>query len=70
MYVCICNSVTDEQIYQAAQAGCHDMAALTRHTGCGSTCGCCVDMAEDILHEALAECAPGLSLPQRLPLAA
>jgi len=53
MYVCICNGVTDEHIYQAAQAGCDNVADLTRYTGCGSTCGCCLDMAEDVLQQAL-----------------
>jgi len=64
MYVCICNGVTDEHIYQAAQAGCDSVADLTRYTGCGSTCGCCLDMAEDLLQQALAESDIPLSVAE------
>jgi len=64
MYVCICNGVTDEHIYQAAQAGCYNVADLTRYTGCGATCGCCLDMAEDILQQAHADSDIPLSVAE------
>jgi len=64
MYVCICNGVTDEHIYQAAQEGCDNVADLTRYTGCGSTCGCCLDMAEEVLQQAQVQLEIPLSVPE------
>ena len=49
MYVCICNGVTDRDIRQAADAGCRTMAELTMRTGCGATCGSCLETAAAIL---------------------
>ena len=49
MYVCICNGVTDRDIRQAAEAGCRSLAELTMRTGCGATCGTCLDTAASIL---------------------
>lgn len=51
MYVCICNGVTDDEIRQVAAAGCDTLAELTMRTGCGSTCGSCLDEAQRILDE-------------------
>ncbi|CTP93296.1 hypothetical protein XTPLMG728_3668 [Xanthomonas translucens pv. poae] len=53
MYVCICNGVTDRQIREAADAGCRSVSELTMRTGCGATCGSCLDMAGDLLEHAL-----------------
>lgn len=52
VYVCICNGVTDHQIREAAVAGCASVAELTMRTGCGATCGSCLDMAADLLAKA------------------
>ena len=49
MYVCICNGVTDRDIRQAAEAGVQTIAELTMRTGCGSTCGTCLDVASELL---------------------
>ncbi len=54
MYVCICNGVTDSQIRQAAAAGCREVSELTMRTGCGATCGSCLDMAGDLLRSSQA----------------
>ena len=54
MYVCICNGVTDRDIRQAADAGCRSLAELTMRTGCGATCGTCLDTAAQLLEEARA----------------
>jgi len=51
MYVCICNDVTDRAIQQAIANGCRSLDELTRHTGCGTTCGCCLPLAADLLAE-------------------
>ncbi len=53
VYVCICNGVTDHQIREAASTGCTTVAELTMRTGCGATCGSCLDMAGDLLAKAL-----------------
>ena len=52
MYVCLCNGVTDRQIRDAAAAGCPTMSELTMRTGCGATCGSCVEMATSLLEDA------------------
>ena len=49
MYVCICNGVTDRDIRQAAEAGVRSIAELTMRTGCGATCGTCLDTAAELL---------------------
>ena len=51
MYVCLCNGVTDGQIREAAEAGCRTMSELTMRTGCGATCGSCIEMATQLLDE-------------------
>jgi len=61
VYVCICNGVTDHQIREAAGNGCSTVAELTMRTGCGSTCGSCLDMAAELLAKARA--AHDLPLP-------
>lgn len=53
VYVCICNGVTDRHIREAAAAGCRTVSELTMRTGCGATCGSCLDMAGDLLERAL-----------------
>ncbi len=59
LYVCICNGVTDSQIRQAAANGVRDVSELTMRTGCGATCGSCLDMAAGMLdaHHARAAAA-------------
>ena len=49
MYVCICNGVTERDIRQAAEAGCRSLSELTMRTGCGATCGTCLDTAAQLL---------------------
>ena len=52
MYVCLCNGVTENDIREAAAAGCGSMTELTMRTGAGANCGCCVEMATQVLEEA------------------
>ncbi len=64
MYVCICNGVTDSQIRQAAANGCREVSELTMRTGCGATCGSCLDMASGLLDDFHAtRRAPVIDLP-------
>lgn len=55
MYVCICNVVSDSDIRQAVEDGVRNMRQLRQRTGCSSTCGCCEDMAVEVLQQALTE---------------
>jgi bacterioferritin-associated ferredoxin len=52
MYVCICHGVTDQDIRNAADAGCGSLTELTMRTGLGSGCGTCGEFAREILAEA------------------
>jgi bacterioferritin-associated ferredoxin len=61
VYVCICNGVTDHDIRQVAEAGCRTIPELTMRTGCGASCGSCVEMAAKLLDEV--HTARGLPLP-------
>jgi bacterioferritin-associated ferredoxin len=64
MYVCICNAITDTVIREAVAEGVCDLAELERRTGCSGACGCCAEVADQLLRQALAEQA------QALPIAA
>ena len=55
MYVCICNGVTEQQVRDAAEAGCASVAELTMRTGAGANCGSCLDMAADMIAEMQSE---------------
>ncbi|AAF83204.1 (2Fe-2S)-binding protein [Xylella fastidiosa subsp. pauca] len=55
VYICICNAVTDDHIYEVA-ASCADLAELTMRTGCGSNCGSCLNAAAELLVKARAAC--------------
>ncbi len=49
MYVCICNGVTEQEIREVSAAGCRSIAELTMRTGCGASCGCCLETATALL---------------------
>ena len=51
MYVCICNGVTEQQVRDAADAGCASVAELTMRSGAGANCGSCVGLAAELLDE-------------------
>jgi bacterioferritin-associated ferredoxin len=63
MYVCICNGVTDHQIREAAASGVRSVAELTMRTGCGATCGTCLDTAAAILEASRAERSNAFPVP-------
>jgi bacterioferritin-associated ferredoxin len=63
VYVCICNGVTDRQVREAAANGCDTIAELTMRTGCGATCGSCLETAAAMLEPARAEREARFSLP-------
>lgn len=51
VYVCICNGVTERDIRQVAEAGCRSVPELTMRTGCGASCGSCLDLAARLLDD-------------------
>ena len=51
MYVCVCHSVTDRQIRQAAAEGAHTMDRLSAELKVASRCGRCAECARKILAE-------------------
>lgn len=55
MYVCVCNAITESDIRTAAAEGVRNLKQLTRASGLGSACGCCKEMAVEVLQQALAE---------------
>ena len=64
MYVCLCKSVTDQQIRRAAAKGVDNLYELREALGVASGCGSCADMAESILEETNARYAePRLYAP-------
>jgi bacterioferritin-associated ferredoxin len=63
MYVCICNGVTDHQIREAAASGVRSVAELTMRTGCGASCGTCLETASGILETSRAERSAGFPVP-------
>jgi len=55
MYVCVCNAVTDSDIRNAVDDGVCTMRQLRQKTGCASTCGCCRELAVEVLQQAVAD---------------
>lgn len=53
MYVCVCNAVSERAIRQAVANGTQTLEGLRMRTGCGTCCGCCEPMVEQILNESL-----------------
>lgn len=51
MYVCICNSVSDKTLRASFDDGNKTVEQLQEKTGCGTCCGCCLDMVEDLVKE-------------------
>ncbi|MFT7227970.1 MAG: bacterioferritin-associated ferredoxin [Methylophilaceae bacterium] len=52
MYVCVCNGVTERQVYKAIDAGATTVKALSRQLGVGTQCGTCVGCAKACLSKA------------------
>jgi bacterioferritin-associated ferredoxin len=54
MIVCSCNVIRDCDIRAAADRGCKDAESAYAAMGCEFECGGCQDLADDIIHDALA----------------
>ncbi|HUL93943.1 MAG TPA: (2Fe-2S)-binding protein [Burkholderiales bacterium] len=55
MYVCICNSVTDREVREAASRGARTLKDLRRELGVASRCGKCASCANEVLSQARRE---------------
>ena len=55
VYVCICNSVTDRDIRDAASRGARTVKDLRRELGVASDCGKCASCAHEVLCDARRE---------------
>jgi bacterioferritin-associated ferredoxin len=49
MYVCVCNSVTERQVQECAEAGVSTVDELALELGVGAGCGRCRECAEECL---------------------
>lgn len=58
MYVCVCLAVSDKEVREAIEGGCHNRPSVTRACGAGGDCGACHGMIEDMIEDHLegAEC--------------
>lgn len=55
MYVCLCHKVTDKQIKRAIKDGAENLADISEQLGVATCCGSCIDFAQEVINEALAE---------------
>ena len=53
MYVCVCLAVSDKQVREAIEGGCHTRHAVTRSCGAGGDCGACHGMIENMIEDHL-----------------
>jgi bacterioferritin-associated ferredoxin len=54
MYICICGAVTESAIRRAVREGARSIFDLSARTGCSTQCGCCVELAREVLDAELA----------------
>ena len=54
MFVCICAAVSDRQIKEAVREGASSLDHLAACLGVGTGCGCCREMAQELLAETAA----------------
>lgn len=53
MYVCICKQVTDRAIQDSVRNGCSSLQDVQGQLGVASRCGCCAELAEEIIQNTL-----------------
>ncbi|MBQ77194.1 MAG: (2Fe-2S)-binding protein [Cellvibrionales bacterium] len=55
MYICLCNRITESEIDQAIHNGSDSLRALQQNLSLGTNCGCCLEVANEMLKEAAFE---------------
>ena len=58
MYVCVCNAVTEQDIFNAVAEGCASLRQLREQLGVGACCGRCKGCAREVLEDSLHAHAP------------
>lgn len=51
MLVCVCHGIKDQDIERAIQNGVNSIRQLSDNLHLGTSCGCCVDYAEEYLKD-------------------
>ena len=59
MYVCLCNALTDRDLYQHTATGDSSVAMVYRACGCQPQCGKCVPFVRQMLREGAAAAQAG-----------
>lgn len=67
MYVCVCQAVTDSEIYQAARKGAKSLRDLRCQLQVGVECGQCVNHARQCLKSAKKDLPDGRQEAVALP---
>ena len=68
MYVCVCNAVTEQDIFNAVAEGCSSLRQLREQLGVGACCGRCTGCAREVLrnsHPARARHRPTAAVPRQ-----
>ena len=55
MYVCICKAISDQDIREAVANGADNLASIQAHLGAATNCGTCIEHAQEVIDEALAQ---------------
>ncbi|HEY9191470.1 MAG TPA: (2Fe-2S)-binding protein [Methyloversatilis sp.] len=55
MYICLCEPVTDRDIWTAVQTGCRSVREVAGRLGCCRDCGRCVRAAKEVVEAARVE---------------
>ena len=53
VYICLCHGITDTQIRSCVKDGARSLCDLSGQLGVATQCGCCADVALQLLNEAL-----------------
>ena len=67
MYVCVCNAVTERDIFSAVSEGCASLRQLREQLGVGACCGRCKGCARNVLQSSLHARAPAYRLTAAAP---
>jgi bacterioferritin-associated ferredoxin len=49
--ICVCNSLTEKEVREAARRGARSPEAAYAALGCEPQCGCCLHYAQEIIDE-------------------
>ncbi len=63
MFVCVCNQVTDKQIFRAVEKGISSFGALSSELNVGTCCGKCKSCAKKVMRAAIQQNAYVQPLP-------